>query len=103
MAKCIDDKCLLKKPDIGEIIETEYGTEEVVEVMDYDEATEEMETQDREDFDGRVEFFLGDKNNYFEYATKLIKPKPDYKHAKGEIDIHDWSEYPGNFPKKIKK
>ena len=105
MVECIiskKGKCILKKPEVGDTVETEFGKEEVVEVLDYDETTEDMDPRDRESFDIRVEHFLGDKNRYFEYLTRLVDPKPGYEYAKGNIDSHDWSEWPNNFPRKKK-
>jgi len=103
MVKCLikeKDVCVLAKPEVGDIIETRFGKEKVVDVWDYDKATEGMTEEERKEFDTRVEFFLGDKKLYFEFVTELIEPKPEYKRFEGEYDIHDWSKWPGNFPRK---
>jgi len=78
-----------KQPRIGEIINTEHGKAEVINVKFYDKVIEELgndglSAEDIGNFTNRVEHFLGNKNRYFEC---------DIQYANGEIDNVDWSEY----------
>jgi hypothetical protein len=78
-----------QQPRIGEVIKTEHGKAEVINVKFYDKVIEELgndglSADNIGDFGNRVEHFLGNKNRYFEC---------DIKYANGEIDNIDWSEY----------
>ena len=77
------------RPRPGEKIRTEYGTAEIIEVRDYDEVIDEMQTngipkEEIESFNVRVKHFLGDPRKYFECLIR---------HGDGEFDSIDWSEY----------
>jgi hypothetical protein len=78
-----------RRPEIGERIHTNYGTAEILKVINYNEAAEEMERNGvpKGEIDGftlRVEHFLKDRQKYFEC---LIRYDDE------EFDMIDWSEY----------
>jgi len=78
-----------KRPKIGEIIKTDYGYTEVLDVKFYDKVIEEMKDngfsdEEIDQFTYRVEHFLGKKEKYFEC---------DIQYGDGEVESIDWSEY----------
>ena len=78
-----------RKPRMGEILKTEHGKAKVSGVLTYGEVVEEMRNngvprEEIEQFDLRVENFLGRKNRYFEF---------ELTHPDGEVERIDWSEY----------
>jgi hypothetical protein len=77
------------RPSPGEELATEYGKARVQRVVPYEEAVEEMRNgnvpeKEIEQFNLRVEHFLGNKGRYFE----CVLAYPD-----GEVERIDWSEY----------
>jgi len=77
------------RPRQGEKISTEYGTAEIIEIRDYDEVIDEMQTngvpkEEIEGFNVRVKHFLGDPRKYFECLIRYLD---------GEFDTIDWSEH----------
>ena len=78
-----------RKPGMGEILKTEYGRAKISRIIPYEEAVEEMEEngvpeKEIDQFDLRVENFLGMKNRYFEC---------ELTYEDGECERIDWSEY----------
>jgi hypothetical protein len=78
-----------RRPNPGEEFLTEYGKARVLRVLSYDEVIEELKrdglpADEIDNFDMRVEHFLGDKRKYFE--AELAYPD-------GEVERIDWSEY----------
>ena len=78
-----------KCPEIGEKLDTKQGKAEIIDVKPYEKILDELEreglpSEDIENFNRRVEHFLGNKERYFECEIRY----PD-----GNIDCLDWSEY----------
>lgn len=76
-------------PKIGEFIRTDDSEAEVLEVVFYDNVIEELKNngvpnEEIEQFTYRVEYFLGNKEKYFEC---------EIQYTDGEIDRIDWSEH----------
>jgi hypothetical protein len=78
-----------RKPRTAEILQTEHGKARVSRILPYDEVVEEMRKgnvpeEEIEQFNLRVEHFLGRKSRYFEC---------ELTYRDGEVDRIDWSEY----------
>lgn len=79
----------LKRPKPGEIVETRFGPAKVVTLRLWDEIEEDEfnSEEGKRDFVYRVEHFLGNVDEYFEYVVRYLD--------NGECDMYDWSEYEG--------
>jgi hypothetical protein len=76
-------------PRPGEELATKYGKARVLRIIPYEEVVEEMRNgnvpeNEIEQFNLRVEHFLGRKSRYFECEVA---------NADGEVEQIDWSEY----------
>jgi hypothetical protein len=77
------------RPKPGEKVLTGQGEAEISRILPYDEVCAEMKRDgvpsgEIEQFDIRVENFLGRKDRYFEC---------ELTHPDGEVERIDWSEY----------
>lgn len=75
-------------PSIGEKVKTPYGTGEITDVKYWNDIEESIETERKEKLKDRIEFFLGDVSNYFEYTVS---------YREGDTATFDCTEYDGNF------
>jgi hypothetical protein len=78
-----------RMPKIGETLTTDDGRAEILSIKHYDEILDELELdghskEEINDFTDRAEYFLGNKERYFEC---------DIRNQDNEIKRIDWSEY----------
>lgn len=79
----------IRKPVMGERVQTPSGEGTVEAVLDWKEATYGMGDGERRKLKETVESFLGNaEKDYFEYVVK---------DGSGELAVYDWSEYHTNF------
>ena len=86
---------VIKRPEVGERVQTPYGEGKVRAILDWFEATCGLDKGKLQQLKDRVEVFLENaERNYFEYVVE---------DKEGELTMYDWSEYNHLFSQKTSR